>query len=200
MASEDPDEAPKRLSSDESLWGEQESRRKRGGPAFGVRVDELPQDEPGGTLARPSRPLKPSKPPARTDSAAGVPAIPPPAATNPVDSRLRRKLLRVDLLIAVAAVALLLVGFLLGAAVTRAGMREQQPAAQTAAPAAQTAAPAPSTSIVVRPAPPPRECLIAMEKADAAIAYLVGFIRDQRLSNTIQEFVESRRACQAAVR
>ena len=193
MASEDPDEAPKRLSSDESLWGEQESRRKRGGPAFGVRVDELPKDEPGGTLARPSRPLKPSKPPARTDSAAGVPAIPPPAAPNPVDSRSRRKLLRVDLLIAVAAVALLLVGFLLGAAVTRAGMREQQPAAQTAAPV-------PSTSIVVRPAPPPRECLIAMEKADAAIAYLVGFIRDQRLSNTIQEFVESRRACQAAVR
>jgi len=193
MASEDPDEAPKRLSSDESLWGEQESRRKRGGPAFGVRVDELPKDEPGGTLARPSRPLKPSKPPARTDSAAGVPAIPPPAAPNPVDSRSRRKLLRVDLLIAVAAVALLLVGFLLGAAVTRAGMREQQPAAQTAAPA-------PSISIVVRPAPPPRECLIAMEKADAAIAYLVGFIRDQRLSNTIQEFVESRRACQAAVR
>ena len=46
MASEDPDEAPKRLSSDESLWGEQESRRKRGGPAFGVRVDDHPEKEP----------------------------------------------------------------------------------------------------------------------------------------------------------
>jgi hypothetical protein len=111
----------------------------------------------------------------------------------PAESRSRRRLLRVDLLIAVAAVALLLVGFLLGAAVTRAGMREQQPVAQAPAPV-------PSTSIVVRRAPPPRECLIAMEKADAAIAYLVGFIRDQRLSNTIQEFVESRRACQAALR
>jgi hypothetical protein len=52
----------------------------------------------------------------------------------------------------------------------------------------------------VRPGPPPRECLIAMERADAAIAYLVGNLRDQRLSDTIQEFVESRRACQAAVR
>jgi hypothetical protein len=39
-----------------------------------------------------------------------------------------------------------------------------------------------------------------MERADAAIAYLVGNIRDQLLSDTIQEFVESRRACQAAMR
>jgi hypothetical protein len=170
MASEHPDEAPKRLSSDESLWGDQESRRKRGGPAFGVRVDELPPEEPSGTLARPSRSLEVPEPRPR-----------------------RRRLLRVDLLIAVAAVALLLVGFLLGAAVTRAGTREPRPVTQT------VASP-PSTSIVVRPGPPPPECLVAMERADAAIAYLVGQIRDQRLSDTIQEFVESRRACQAAVR
>jgi hypothetical protein len=195
MASEDPDEAPERLSSDESLWGDQESRRKRGEPSFGVRVDELPQEEPGGTLARPSRPRKPSKLPARADSAPDPPALVPSEhpAPMPAESRSRRRLLRVDLLIAVAAVALLLVGFLLGAAVTRAGMGERQPPAQTAAPA-------PSTSILVQPAPPPRECLIAMEKADAAISYLVGFIRDQRLSTTIQEFIDSRRACQAAVR
>jgi hypothetical protein len=157
MASDDPDEAPERLSSDESLWGDQESKRKRGGPAFGVQVDD---------------PLPP------------VPEPPRP----------RRRLLRVDLLIALAAVVLLLVGFLIGMAVTRAASDEPPPVAGTASPAS------PSTSIVVRQAPPPRECLIAMERADAAIAYLVGNIRDQRLSDTIQEFVESRRACQAAVR
>lgn len=162
MASEHPDEAPKRLSSDESLWGDQEQRRKRGGSAFGVRVDELPEEAPSGTFT-----------------------------TLP---RLRRRLLRVDLLIAVAALALLLFGFLLGAAVTNAGTPEPRPATQASAP------PAPSTSIVVRPAPPPRACLVAMERADAAIAYLVGQIRDQRLSDTIQQFVDSRRACQAAVR
>ena len=156
MASEHPDEAPKRLSSDESLWGDQEPRRKRGGSAFGVRVDELPKEAPSGTFSRPPRPSEAHGP--------------------------RRRLLRVDLLIAVAALGLLLVGFLLGAAVTRADT------------------PAPSTSIVGRPAPPPRACLVAMERADAAISYLVGRIRDQRLSDTIQEFVESRRACQAAVR
>ena len=170
MASYNLDEAPKRLSSDESLWGEQ-SKRKRGGPAFGVPVDDLSRKRPND----PS-PLVPVK---RPD-----PGLPEP--------RPRRRLLRVDLLIALAAVVLLLVGFLLGVAVTRAG--DEEP------PLANTAAPAPSTSIEVRPAPPPQECLTAMERADAAIAYLVGNIRDQRLSKTIQEFVDSRRACQAAMR
>jgi len=176
MASDNPDEAPKRLSSDESLWGNQEKKRKRGGPAFGVRVDEVPQEkEPG-------------------DPPVPVPAErPDPDPPDPPDPRPRRRLLRVDLLIAVAAIVLLLVGFLLGVAVTRAGTDEPRPVAQTVAPP-------PSTSIPVPPGPPPRECLIAMERADAAIAYLVGNIRDQRLSDTIQEFVESRRACQAAVR
>jgi hypothetical protein len=172
MASEHPDEAPKRLSSDESLWGDQEPRRKRGGSAFGVRVDELPKEAPSGTFTQPPRPLEAREP------------------------RPRRRLLRVDLLIAVAALGLLLVGFLLGAAVTRAGTPEPRPATQASTPPVP---PAPSTSIVVRQAPP-RACLVAMERADAAIAYLVGHIRDQRLSDTIQEFVASRRACQAAVR
>ena len=165
MASEHPDEAPERLFSDESLWGDQEPRRKRGGAAFGVRVDELPKEAPSGTFSQPPRP--------------------------------RRRLLRVDLLIALAALGLLLVGFLLGAAVTRAGTPARRPATQASAP---PVSPAPSTSIVVRQAPPPRACLVAMERADAAIAYLVGHIRDQRLSDTIQEFVAARRACQAAVR
>jgi hypothetical protein len=173
MASEHPDEAPKRLSSDESLWGDQEPRRKRGGSAFGVRVDELPKQAPSGTFSRPPRPSE----------------VPEP--------RPRRRLLRVDLLIAVAALGLLLVGFLLGAAVTRVGTPAPRPAPQASPP---PVAPAPSTSIVVRQAPPPRACLVAMERADAAISYLVGRIRDQRLSDTIQQFVESRRACQAAVR
>jgi hypothetical protein len=173
MASEHPDEAPERLSSDESLWGDQEPRRKRGGSAFGVRLDELPKEAPSGTFSRPPRPSE----------------VPEP--------RPRRRLLRVDLLIAVAALGLLLVGFLLGAAVTHAGTPASRPAPQASAPPVPAA---PSTSIVVRPAPPPRACLVAMERADAAISYLVGHIRDQRLSDTIQQFVESRRACQAAVR
>jgi hypothetical protein len=164
VASDNRDEAPKRLSSDESLWGDQESKRKRGGPPFGVQVDGPPP-----------------------------PALPKRPDPDPPEPRPRRRLLlRVDLLIALAAVGLLLAGFLAGVAVTRAGTEEP--------PAAGTTTAVPRTSIVVQPAPPPRECLTAMERADAAIAYLVGNIRDQRLSDTIQEFVQSRRACQAAVR
>lgn len=193
MASEHPDEAPKRLSSDESLWGDQESKRKRGGPAFGVRVDQLPQEQPGGALTRlpkPSNALDRTEPADESTPPADPPANPPAPPASP-PSRDPRRLRRVDLLIAASAIALLLVGFLLGAAVTRAG---------TEPPAAQPARSVTVTSLVPQPAPPPRECLVAMERADAAIAYLVGNIRDQRLSDTIQEFVESRRACQAAVR
>lgn len=193
MASEHPDEAPKRLSSDESLWGDQESKRKRGGPAFGVRVDQLPQEQPGGALTKlpkPSNALDRTEPAAEASPPADPPANPSaPPASRP--SRDPRRLRRVDLLIVASAIALLLVGFLLGAAVTRAGTEPS---------AAQPARSVTVTSLVPQPAPPPRECLVAMERADAAIAYLVGNIRDQRLSDTIQEFVESRRACQAAVR
>jgi hypothetical protein len=191
MASDSHDEAPKRLSSDESLWGNQESRRKRGGPAFGVRMDEGPQEEPGATLGRPTGPGRPSEDPSPRDPPAAVPAERP--TPGPADPGSRRRLRRVNLLIAAGATALLLAGFLLGAAVTRVAVRERQPVAQTTAST-------PSTSVLVRPAPPPRECLTAMERADAAIAYLVGNVRDQLLSDTIQEFVESRRACQAAMR
>lgn len=193
MASDVPDEAPERLSSDESLWGNQESKRKRGGPAFGVRVDQLPQEQPGGALTRlpkPSNALDRTEPADESTPPADPPANPPAPPASP-PSRDPRRLRRVDLLIAASAIALLLVGFLLGAAVTRAG---------TEPPAAQPARSVTVTSLVPQPAPPPRECLVAMERADAAIAYLVGNIRDQRLSDTIQEFVESRRACQAAVR
>lgn len=191
MASEHPDEAPKRLSSDESLWGDQESKRKRGGPAFGVRVDQLPQEQPGGALTRLSKPSSDpdrSEPAAEAPPPADPPANPPapPAGSPALDPR---RLRRVNLLIAASAIALLLVGFLVGAAVARVGA--EPPAAQP---------PRSVTSLVPQPAPPPRECLVAMERADAAIAYLVGNIRDQRLSDTIQEFVDSRRACQAAVR
>ena len=194
MASEHPDEAPKRLSSDESLWGDQESKRKRGGPAFGVRVDQLPQEQPGGALTRPSKPSNPpdrSEPAAEASPPADPPADAPAPPASPPARDPRRRLRRVDLLIAASAIALLLVGFLVGAAVTRAGT---DPSAAQPGPSATV------TSLVPQPAPPPRECLVAMERADAAIAYLVGNIRDQRLSDTIQEFVDSRRACQAAVR
>jgi hypothetical protein len=104
--------------------------------------------------------------------------------------------MRVNLLLAGAAVAMLLVGFGLGAAVGGRG----RPTPATSPPvSAAEAASATVTSIVVRPGPPPRSCRTAVESADRAIAYLVDKIRDERLTRAIQAYVQSKRACQRAL-
>jgi hypothetical protein len=121
------------------------------------------------------------------------PAPPGPAGRRP----LWRRAMRVDLLLAGAAVALLVCGFALGVAV---GGPSSTPTSLAPAVAGAPAAPVTVTSIVVRPGPPPRSCRTAVEWADKAIAYMVGNIRDDRLSRAIQEFIENRRACQRAVR
>jgi hypothetical protein len=121
-------------------------------------------------------------------------AAPPPSP--PRRRPLWRRALRVNLLLAGAAVALLLVGFLLGASLADSG----RPAAGASTPTPAGARPtATVTSIVIQPGPPPRSCRIAAEWADKAIAYMVGNIRDDRLTKAIQEFVRNRRACQKAV-
>jgi hypothetical protein len=216
---ENSGEAPKRLSPDEPLW-DQEPARKRALPGFGVRLErQPPRRSARGIPAPPTNPPLPSEqaPPSNEETTpaeqpaptedstpAGIPtSTPPPAADSspaelatpapppPAERRpLWRRALRVNLVLASAAVVLLLVGYLGGAAVTRDGASTPP---QTAAPPSPTA-----TSIV--PAPPPRACVVAVEQADIAISYLVGNIRDQRLSRAIQEFVKSRRACQQAMR
>lgn len=103
--------------------------------------------------------------------------------------------MRVNLLLAGAAVLVLLVGFGLGAAV---GGRERQ--APASAPPVSAAVAASVTSIVVRPGPPPSSCRTAVEAADRVIAYLAGKVRDDRLTRALQQYVESKRACQRAVR
>jgi hypothetical protein len=148
---EDPEEATRRLSSDQSVW------------------DQAPEREPA-----------PAEHPA------------------PVPRPLWRRELRVNLLIAVAVVGLLLVGFLVGASV--AGTDRPAPAAQPPpVPSVDRSSPT-VTSIVVRPGPPPRACTTAIEWADKAIAYMVGNVRDDRLTKAVQGFVASRRACQRAAR
>lgn len=135
--------------------------------------------------------------PEREPAPAKGQTTPPPSPSGP--RPLGRRALRVNLLIAGAAVALLLVGFLLGAAV--AGSGRSAPSSAQPSPTPAVAQPTPTvTSIVVQPGPAPRSCRTAVVWADRAISYMVGNIRDDRLSKAIQEFVRSRRACQNAVR
>jgi len=216
---ENSGEAPKRLSPDEPLW-DQEPARRRALPGFGVRLErQPPRRSARGIPAPPTNPplpaeqappsneeTTPAEQPAPTEGStpAGIPtSTPPPAADTtptelatpalppPAERRpLWRRALRVNLVLASAAVVLLLVGYLGGAAVTRDG---------ASTPPQATAPPSPTATSIV-PAPPPRACVVAVEQADIAISYLVGNIRDQRLSRAIQEFVKSRRACQQAMR
>jgi hypothetical protein len=216
---ENSGEAPKRLSPEEPLW-DQEPARKRALPGFGVRLErQPPRRSARGIPAPPTNPplpaeqappsneeTTPAEQPAPTEDStpAGIPTSTPPPASDstpaelatpvpppPAERRpLWRRALRVNLVLASAAVVLLLVGYLGGAAVTRDG---------ASTPPQATAPPAPTATSIV-PAPPPRACVVAVEQADIAISYLVGNIRDQRLSRAIQEFVKSRRTCQQAMR
>jgi hypothetical protein len=127
-----------------------------------------------------------------------APAPAPVARTPPRRPQpLWRRSLRVNLLLAGGAATLLLLGFLLGLAVAGSG---SQPPAAVQPPSVPTAARPAATVTSVVAGPEPRPCRDAVEWADKAISYLVANIRDERLSRAVQEFVESRRACQQAVR
>jgi hypothetical protein len=55
-----------------------------------------------------------------------------------------------------------------------------------------------STTVVVRQAPVPPACPAALGDADAAISYLVGHIRDQRLVTSLKQYQDHSRACRQA--
>jgi hypothetical protein len=46
----------------------------------------------------------------------------------------------------------------------------------------------------------PAACDAALSDADAALSYLVGNVRDDRLSRSMQSYQRNRKACRAAVR
>lgn len=97
------------------------------------------------------------------------------------------------MLLAAGALAVLLVGFLLGAGLTDGG------AAPTRSAPAPTAAPPTASATAPGTAPAagqvPQQCVTAIQRADQAISYLVGNIRDRRLSESMLAFVETKNAC-----
>jgi hypothetical protein len=162
-------------------------------------LDEMVQPPHSSSPKHPNRPTKRLSSdeslwegtPGREPAVVASPTLSPPEAV--LRRSLWRRMMRVNLLLAGAAVMVLLVGFGLGAAVGGRG----RPAPASAPPVAVAAS---VTSIVVRPGPPPSSCRTAVEAADRAIAYLTGKIRDDRLTRALQQYVESKRACQRAVR
>jgi hypothetical protein len=156
---------PRRLSSDEPLWG-------------------TPSPTPGRTPGR--------APVASAPARAGAGAAPAATATtapSPGPTLRLRGARQVSLLVAALLVLLAGVG-IGGVAIGRATAK----AAPVEAIATTPSAP-PSSLVNRSPARTPPACDAALNDADAAISYLIAHITDQRLSKALDQFQTDRRAC-----
>jgi hypothetical protein len=99
----------------------------------------------------------------------------------------------------VALVALLLVATSAGGiAIGRATAPDET--SGSGASAGTPATPSTAAPGVVIKEKAPAACDAALSDADAAISYLVGNVRDDRLSRSMQSYQQNRRACRAASR
>jgi hypothetical protein len=174
------DDKSRRLTTDEPLWGVEPGRKRAA---------------PGDADAAAGRPDPPAPEPEAAGTASDPPAAPPPApgTTRPF---WRRSEFRVNLMLALAAAILLGIGFLLGATLTPDRTPAAGPTTTAVRQSPSTAASPGNAGSVATP----RACAAAMERADQVISYLIAKIRDRRLSTSLQQFVEYRRACQQAAR
>lgn len=94
----------------------------------------------------------------------------------------------------VGAVATVLVVLLVGIA---AGMLIEPDRPLKASPAP---APIVKERVVTRIRPAPASCIAAIDDASAAISYLINKIRDERLTKSLGQYEDNRRACQTVGR
>jgi hypothetical protein len=183
-------EPVRRLSSGESLW-------------------EAPAETPGATgpaamTPQPAKPALPEPPAANPEpaaDAAGSGSITAEAPAGeargqngggPERHRLRLILATVLLLATAAA------GIAIGRATASPGRSGPETVASTpGAPSSSASTAAPGVVIQEKT---PAACDAALADADAALSYLVGNIRDQRLSQSMQRYQEHRRACRLTSR
>jgi hypothetical protein len=167
----------RRLSTDESVWEERNGTAAAAAKRATRREPEPPSVglEPGSAASR-----RPESTPARLE----------------LDPLLRRRLG-----LAAAAMVLLLAsavggGIAIGRA-TASPDRHGGKGAGPSATSASTAAPAPNLVVKERT---PEACNAALSDADAAVSYLAGNIRDQRLTQSMLRYQEDRRACRQVSR
>lgn len=180
-------------------------------------------DAPAPAAAKPERPAlsaKPERPAlaARSERAAAASEAPEPARTTARTTRERAKtngtvpaapaprrpelaaaaaLLpdRRRLGLVVAAIALLVATSVGGVAVGRATAPDRSGA--PAGPASSPATPSTAAPGAVTKQKTPAACDAALSDADAAFSYLVGNVRDDRLTKAMQNYQQNRRACRA---
>ena len=182
-----PDHTPaaiepvRRLSTGESLW------KEPGDQADPTAADAPPEPHASGSAAAPPAPERPA--PGRPGSQPPLPGL----------GRLDRQRSR---LTAAVMLLLLLATAAGGIAIGRATASPDRGGPGTATPAASTPLSTPSTAApdVVIQEKTPAACDAALAAADAAVSYLVGNIRDQRLTESMQRYQQNRRACREASR
>ncbi len=133
------------------------------------------------------------------DQADPTAADAPPEPRLPGLGRLDRQRSR---LTAAVMLLLLLATAVGGIAIGRATASPDRGGPGTATPAASRPLSTPSTAApdVVIQEKTPAACDAALAAADAAVSYLVGNIRDQRLTQSMQSYQQNRRACREASR
>jgi hypothetical protein len=132
---------------------------------------------------------------ARSNGTAPAPAAPPRQREPVAPPAARPERRRVGVLVAV--VALLLVATSAGGiAIGRATAPDQT--GGSGASAGTPATPSTAAPGVVIKEKAPAACDAALSDADAAISYLVGNVRDDRLTKSMQSYQQNRRACRAA--
>jgi len=196
-------EPASRLSSEESLW-EVDSGATTSPGTQAPTVEPAVAIPIAGELevARPVT-LVPSlaSPPAAPDDEDAAPSPLVPFALKAARDRLRRPSRRV-LAEVVGALVLVVVAGLGGVAIGRASASPDRVDASAIRPT-------PTPSVTSQASPPTdsrkllaaaASCLSALDDADAAISYLVGDIRDERLSQAIQHYQADRRACRERMR
>jgi ATP-binding cassette, subfamily B, bacterial len=168
-------------------------------PTPRLSSDESPWEVDTGTAPAPVAP-EPTAEPEPDDQDAAPPPPAPLGAEAPPD-RLRRPSRRVLAEVA-GALVLAVVAGLGGIAIGRGS----QPADRIDGSAIHRN---PTPSVTTAPSPasgsgkvqaPAASCLSALDSADAAISYLIGNIRDERLSRSIQQYEADRRACRERMR
>jgi len=190
--------------------------RATGGAPAGARPGQ-PATPPGaGTTAKPASRPRPGVGAATGLSREAQPAPGPPRAEPAIPSERVRSAMA-DALAAqrrireqagagaeaaprkgglrvVGAVATVLVVLLVGIA---AGMLIEPDRPLKASPAP---APIVKERVVTRVGPAPASCIAAIDDASAAISYLINKIRDERLTKSLDQYEDNRRACQTVGR
>jgi hypothetical protein len=160
-------------------------------PLRRLATDESLWEEGRGPAERPA-----GREPVRADAQAASAAVGEPERPAGLGGRRSPRRSRLN---AVLVLLLLVATAVGGIAIGRATASPERRSPRVATPSSPAPGSAAAPSVVVREKTP-AACDAALADADAAVSYLVGNVRDQRLTQAMQSYQRNRRACREASR